>query len=198
MNSSPGASPPAIRLRPSRARNRGEFFRSRSSPPKARLLEPGKPPQRPKCNARGWPVALAVLTVVLCAPPHVGHANTVPDTAAAHVNRGIELMEQNRFELAAQQFTVALQLEPESSEAHFQLGVCDFVLEKLEQAREEFARVNHKEPGQPSAIYYLGRLDLQQGNLDGAISRLGQIASAPPFPDTSFYLGQAYFKRGRP
>jgi Flp pilus assembly protein TadD len=47
-------------------------------------------------------------------------------------------------------------------------------------------------------VYYLGRLDLQDGKLDGAISRFSRIASHPPFPDTSYYLGLAYFKHGQP
>jgi Flp pilus assembly protein TadD len=48
-------------------------------------------------------------------------------------------------------------------------------------------------------LYYLGRLDLDDRNFEGAIRNLKEAAAAkpkPPFPDTAYYLGFAYFKHG--
>ena len=44
-------------------------------------------------------------------------------------------------------------------------------------------------------MYYLGRLDLMEGKVDEAILKLTIAASDPPFPDTPYYLGFAYFKK---
>ena len=48
----------------------------------------------------------------------------------------------------------------------------------------------------PNVFYYLGRLDLDDHQYAGAIRNLNQAAAKPPFPDTAYYLGYAYFKQG--
>lgn len=45
-------------------------------------------------------------------------------------------------------------------------------------------------------FYYLGRLDLEDRDFAGAINNLDAAMTKPPFPDTSYYLGFAYFKQG--
>ena len=48
----------------------------------------------------------------------------------------------------------------------------------------------------PNVFYYLGRLDLDDHQYASAIQNLTQAAAKPPFPDTAYYLGYAYFKQG--
>src|SRR5205814_6714247 len=45
--------------------------------------------------------------------------------------------------------------------------------------------------------YYLGRLDLDERNYSAAIRNFKRAIVKPPFPDTSYYLGFAYFKAGQ-
>ena len=63
-------------------------------------------------------------------------------------------------------------------------------------ARRELEIVRREVGDHPNVLYYLGRLDLDDRNLSGAIKNLSQAAAKPPFPDTSYYLGFAYFKQG--
>ncbi len=48
----------------------------------------------------------------------------------------------------------------------------------------------------PNVLYYLGRLDLDDRHFESAIRNLSKAAARPPFPDTAYYLGFAYFKHG--
>jgi tetratricopeptide (TPR) repeat protein len=50
--------------------------------------------------------------------------------------------------------------------------------------------------GHPNVLYYLGRLDVQDREFASAIQNLSKAAVKPPFPDTAYYLGYAYFKHG--
>jgi tetratricopeptide (TPR) repeat protein len=116
-------------------------------------------------------------------------------TIEAHVGRGYEYLQNQRFQEAMGEFQAALALDPRLVRIRYELAVCYFALRQFSQSRNELKQVLAEEPGNRNAIYYLGRLDLLEGNLDSAVSMLARVASQPPFPDTSFYLGLAYLKK---
>jgi len=118
------------------------------------------------------------------------------DTIEAHLGRGYEDVQNQRFQEATREFQAALALNPGLVRIRYQLAVCYFALRQFSQSRNEFKQVLVEEPGNREAVYYLGRLDLMEENLDSAISMLASVASQPPFPDTAFYLGLAYLKKG--
>jgi tetratricopeptide (TPR) repeat protein len=69
-------------------------------------------------------------------------------------------------------------------------------MHKSDESRRELEAVRHEIGNHPNVLYYLGRLDLDDRNFESAIANLSRAAVKPPFPDTAYYLGFAYFKQG--
>src|SRR5437879_10266027 len=69
-------------------------------------------------------------------------------------------------------------------------------MHRPDEARREFEAVRHKAGDHPNVSYYLGRLDIDVRDFEGAIRNLSAALVKPPFSDTSYYLGFAYFKKG--
>ena len=112
--------------------------------------------------------------------------------ADPHLARGMQLMQQQLFESAANEFQQAVTRDPANPRARLELAVCLLSLGRNEEARREFEKLQ-KQTGESRYItYYLGRLDLLSDDYKSAIQRLGSVAEHPPFPDTAFYLGTAY------
>lgn len=124
------------------------------------------------------------------------HRPSSVDTLEAHIGKGYQLVQDNRFQEAAKEFQAALSLNPSLVRVRYQLGVCYFAMQQWQEARQEFERLLREAAGDPSVIYHLGRLDLTEEKLDSAITRLKSVASNPPFEDTPYYLGSAYLKKG--
>ncbi|HTM13740.1 MAG TPA: tetratricopeptide repeat protein, partial [Bryobacteraceae bacterium] len=128
----------------------------------------------------------------LCAQGHR------PTSAAAmtHIGKGYELVQNDRFAEAAQEFRAALALEPGAANARYQLAVCLFAVGEREASRKEFERLSKEMQNDPSVAYYLARLDLVAGDAAAAIRRLAPLMAHPPFSDAAFYLGSAYLAQG--
>jgi tetratricopeptide (TPR) repeat protein len=117
------------------------------------------------------------------------------DTAESHLGKGYDALKQDRYDAAADEFRAALQLDPKLVlRARFPLAVALFEMKKPEEARREFEAVRREVGDLPKISYYLGRLDLEALNFEGAIQNLSKAVEEPPFPDTAYYLGYAYFK----
>jgi Flp pilus assembly protein TadD len=56
--------------------------------------------------------------------------------------------------------------------------------------------VRHETGDHPNVLYYLGRLDIEDRDFASAVKNLSVAITKPPFPDTAYYLGFAYFKQG--
>lgn len=145
--------------------------------------------------------SLSVLTIcpafsLLLAAAQVPTAASKHETAESHVGRGYELIQSYRYQEAAKQFGEALAINPALIRARYQLGVCFFALHELPKARREFEMLARDTSNNPKVVYYLGRLDLMQGKPGVAIRRLSVLITAPPFKDTLYYLGAAYFMEG--
>jgi Flp pilus assembly protein TadD len=152
---------------------------------------------------RGIVGALAVLVLVAAcevgaasqgAPPAVVAA---PGTSEAHLGKGYDALKQDMYEVAVSEFRAALQLDPSLVlKARFPLAVALFELHRSDEARRELEAVRHEVGDHPNVLYYMGRLDLEDRDFEDAIHNLSKAASQPPFPDTAYYLGFAYFKHG--
>jgi tetratricopeptide (TPR) repeat protein len=117
------------------------------------------------------------------------------DAAEAHIGKGYEYVQSERYVEAAKEFRAALALNANLPRVRYQLAVCLFATGQREESRVEFDRLLRETSGDPALIYYLGRLDLLDGKIESAVRRLESVAAAPPFPDTSYYLGTAYMKK---
>jgi tetratricopeptide (TPR) repeat protein len=119
------------------------------------------------------------------------------ETADAHLGKGYDALRQDQYDVAVSEFRAALQLDPSLVlRARFPLAVALFELHKPDEARREFEAVRQETGDHPNILYYLGRLDLEDRNFDSAVKLLSEAAAKPPFPDTAYYLGYAYFKQG--
>ena len=119
------------------------------------------------------------------------------DTPEAHLGKGYDALKRDLYEEAVTEFRSALRLDPSLVlRARFPLAVALFELHKAHEARRELEAVRHDLGDHPNVLYYLGRLDLDDRNFEGAIQNLSKAAAKPPFPDTAYYLGFAYFKHG--
>jgi Flp pilus assembly protein TadD len=119
------------------------------------------------------------------------------DIPEAHLGKGYDALRQDRYDEAATEFRAALRLDPKLvMRARFPLAVALFELKQSGEARREFEAVRREIGEHPNVSYYLGRLDLMDQDFEGAIRNLNQAIGKPPFPDTTYYLGLAYFKHG--
>lgn len=150
-----------------------------------------------------WRTVLVLAFLLCCAG--VGSSQTASatqsaataDSAEAHLGKGYDALKQDRYEVAAEEFRAALALDPSLVlRAQFPLAVALFEQHKSAEARREFEGVRRETGDHPNVLYYLGRLDIEDRNFDGAVKNLSQAATKPPFPDTAYYLGFAYFKQG--
>jgi len=119
------------------------------------------------------------------------------DTPEAHLGKGYDALREDRYETAVSEFQAALKLDPKLVlRARFPLAVALFELHKPDESRRELEAVRREAGDHPNVLYYLGRLDLEDRNFEGAIRNLNKAIAQPPFPDTAYYLGFAYFKQG--
>jgi tetratricopeptide (TPR) repeat protein len=119
------------------------------------------------------------------------------DSPDAHLGRAYDALRDDRYEVAAAEFRAALKLDPKLTlRARFPLAVALFEMKKPKEARQEFEAVRREAGDHSNISYYLGRLDLDELHYESAIRNLNQAIAQPPFPDTAYYLGFAYFKQG--
>ncbi len=123
--------------------------------------------------------------------------STTKASAEPHLANGYEALRQDRYDVAVEEFRAALEIDPTLIlRARFPLAVALFEMKKPEESRHEFEAVEREVGNHPNISYYLGRLDLEDQNFERAIQKLNQAMEKPPFPDTAYYLGYAYFKHG--
>ncbi len=145
---------------------------------------------------------LPLLLTLIAAAHALGQTAPSPqaptaDSVEAHLGKGYDALKQDRYEVAAQEFRAALALDPSLVlRAQFPLAVALFEQHKSADARREFEAVRREAGDHPNIVYYLGRLDIEDLHFASAIKNLSLAIAKPPFPDTSYYLGFAYFKRG--
>src|SRR5260370_16001717 len=139
----------------------------------------------------GWAAPQAASQHVSGAKPTSG------ETPEAHLGKGYDALKLDRYDVAVSEFRAALEIDPKLVlRARFPLAVALFEQHKSEEARREFEIVEREVGEHPNVLYYLGRLDLENRAFDSAIRNLNEAVVKPPFPDTAYYLGFAYFKQG--
>src|SRR4051812_10937570 len=117
-------------------------------------------------------------------------------SADAHLGKGYDALKIDQYPVAAAEFRAALALDPSLAErARFPLAVALFEMHQSGDARRELESLRHELGDHPNILYYLGRLDLEANDFPSAIQNFSKAAEKPPFPDTAYYLGFAFFKR---
>ena len=142
--------------------------------------------------------ALLSLGVIGAAPQETPPAELATSvTPEAHLSRGYDALKLDRYDVAVKEFQAALTADPALSlRARFPLAVALFELHQSDESRRQLELVRREVGDHPNVFYYLGRLDLDDHQYAGAIRSLKLATAKPPFPDTAYFLGYAYFKQG--
>jgi tetratricopeptide (TPR) repeat protein len=140
---------------------------------------------------------LPSLMVLMCALNSAGQGGPPSiQLLDIHLSKGYEAIKSERYDDAVREFRAALALDPSLVErAQFPLAVALFELHRHSEARQELESVRRKVGDHPNVLYYLGRLEIEERNFPAAIRDLNNAATKPPFPDTAYYLGFAYFEQ---
>jgi len=140
-------------------------------------------------------LSLGVIGAASQETPPAELATTV--TPEAHLSRGYDALKLDRYDVAVKELQAALTADSALSlRARFPLAVALFELHQSDEARRQLELVRREVGDHPNVFYYLGRLDLDDHQYAGAIRSLKLAAAKPPFPDTAYFLGYAYFKQG--
>jgi tetratricopeptide (TPR) repeat protein len=140
-----------------------------------------------------FPISPSAATFQEAAEPKQSEA----ESTRAHLGKGYDALKQDRYEEAAQEFRAALAADPTLVlRARFPLAVALFESHKADEARQEFETVRREVGDHPNVLYYVGRMDLDRQDYTSAVRNLSKAVEKPPFPDTAYFLGLAYFKQG--
>jgi tetratricopeptide (TPR) repeat protein len=146
-------------------------------------------------SALRMPGCQRLFAIALCIAPYL-LLHAAENGAQAHVGKGYEFIQQERYKDAAIEFQAALAINPRLVRARYQLAVCLFALGERHESQQQLERLREETADDENVLYYLGRLHLLAGENAAAIQILRKIVANPPFPDTSFFLGCAYLAKG--
>jgi Flp pilus assembly protein TadD len=139
-------------------------------------------------------LSLGVIDAAAQETPPTEPTNATPE---AHLSMGYDALKLDRYDVAVREFRAALTADPALSlRARFPLAVALFELHQSDEARRQLELVRREVGDHPNVFYYLGRLDLDDHKYASAVRNLKLAAAKPPFPDTVYFLGYAYFKQG--
>ena len=121
----------------------------------------------------------------------------LPEATQAHLGKGYDALNRIATKRLRRNFRPRWQpIQRLTLRARFPLAVALFESHKPEEARKEFEIVRKEVGDHPNVLYYLGRMDLDGLDYASAIRNLSKAVAKPPFPDTAYFLGLAYFKQG--
>jgi len=142
-------------------------------------------------------LSLTTLVPARAVPHDSPAAEQASNAVEPHLGKAYDALKQDRYDEAVNEFRAALNLDSTLTlRARFPLAVALFEMKKFDEAHHELEAVRHEVGDHPNVLYYLGRVDLEEHNFQSAIRNLTAAAAKPPFPDTAYFLGYAYFKQG--
>ncbi len=116
-----------------------------------------------------------------------------PSFAEAHLNLGLVLQEQNRFEEASASFQRALSLKPKLHGANLFLGVAQFRLSQIDKALVAIQKETAAYPQDPAPWMWLGVVRLAQEKPEEAAEALGKaVKLAPDDMDILYHRGRSH------
>src|SRR5712692_4104595 len=117
----------------------------------------------------------------------------IPSFAEAHLNLGLVLQEQSRFDEAIASLQKALILKPSLRGANLFLGVALFRLNQLDRAVVAIQKETTAYPKDPAAWMWLGVVRLAQEKPEEAAEALDKAAKlAPDDTDILYHRGRAH------
>ncbi len=113
-----------------------------------------------------------------------------------HFERGHLLFGQDRHELAAEQFRMALAMDPDDSHAHAMLALCLLQSDRFDEAEAEAAQAISQSPDFAFAHYAQSRVMLARNRVDEAVASISEsIRLEPEDPDYHAVHAEIRFHR---
>ena len=97
------------------------------------------------------------------------------------LQRGVQYLEQQKYEQAVRELRQAVQVSPKSYPALYNLGLAYWNLRKLDAAFDAFQQASRLEPREPNSRYYLGRIYLAKGEAAASHPAFRRLGSEPGF-----------------
>jgi protein O-GlcNAc transferase len=117
-------------------------------------------------------------------------AATADQQWKTHISSGINLLRQQKFDLAKQQFLLATQRAKTRAEGFIYLGLASLNLGQQREAEQAFRQALLLEPRSAQAHYNLGLIYSTQNRHSEAVQELKQaVALVPRHPDGLYNLG---------
>lgn len=121
-----------------------------------------------------------------------------PQSFLAHNNLGATYQMRGQLPQAAEQFELALRLQPEDPDTTVNLGLLKAQLGDEARAKELLEKGLQLRPGDPKALLMLGIMGVREKDYDSAISHLQMLLEIQPQNVTARYqLALALLQQGR-
>ncbi len=110
-------------------------------------------------------------------------------------NFGIAMLDQQQYSAAEQAFEQVTKMRPDYVDAWTNVGLAYSLWERYAQADAALRHALELAPGNIRALYYQALVDRNEGNLEGAIANLEQVAAKYPLSmDAHRELGFSYYQ----
>lgn len=118
--------------------------------------------------------------------------------AEQHSQKGIELLQAGRFDLAVNEFKDSLRLKPEIAMTHFHLGNAYMQMRRPNEAIQSFKEALRLNPKMDGAYNNLGNAYMNSGRLDQATEAYKEASRLNPAAWSPYLnLGMVYLRMGR-
>lgn len=118
--------------------------------------------------------------------------------AIEHFDRGVENHQQGNYELAIEEYTEAIALDPELAEAYFNRGSAYSDIDEIDRAIADYGQVIVLLPQDAEAYLNRGGAYGVAGQLDRAISDLNRSIQIDDSADAYLLRGLFYSETGKP
>jgi len=105
-----------------------------------------------------------------------------------HLERGLLLIQQSRYDLAEAELRQSLGLDPHDAYAHALLALCLLHREKFQEATEEAGQAIHLSPDLPFAHYALAHVYFDRNRLSEALGAINEAIRLSPEDSNQYAL----------
>src|SRR5438874_7340140 len=97
-----------------------------------------------------------------------------------HVNKGVELAQQHKYDEAMKEFNAAIEANPKSAKAYLNRGTAYRALQKYDEAMQDFAKAIEIAPKDEMGYLERGQTFVMQKQYSEALVDLGKAAELKP------------------
>ena len=145
-------------------------------------------------------------TIEQVAEPQKSEKNIISETkvtevskteAFTHYKKGINLKKEGKLDLAGEEFSKSISLNPSNAWAHYGLGIVYIQKGMENEALTEFQEVIKINPKTAIANYQMGKIYQKKNDMENAVREFKKSVEIDSnFPWSHYRLGEIYRKKG--